>query len=171
MSAGFHCQRCGQFHEELPMAYGAPAPIYYYQVDETERSTRCELYQEHCVIDDQFYFIRGCLEIPVIDSDQVFDWGVWCSLSRESYQMVFDSWNSEDRTALQPLFGWLSTSIPFYEETVNLKSLVHIRSVGIRPFVELEPTNHPLAVEQRQGITLDRIREIAERMLHDDHNF
>jgi hypothetical protein len=43
---------------------------------------------------------------------------------------------------------------------------VHTRPVGERPFVELEPTEHPLAVEQRTGITLDRVREIAATVLH-----
>lgn len=37
---------------------------------------------------------------------------------------------------------------------------------GPRPFIELEPTDHPLAVEQRTGITQDRVREIAEAVLH-----
>jgi hypothetical protein len=31
---------------------------------------------------------------------------------------------------------------------------------------ELEPTEHPLAVEQRTGITMERVREIAERLVH-----
>lgn len=30
------------------------------------------------------------------------------------------------------------------------------------PYVELEPTDHPLAIEQRNGITLDRVKEIEE---------
>lgn len=29
-----------------------------------------------------------------------------------------------------------------------------------------EPTDHPLAVEQRVGITMDRVREIGEALLH-----
>ena len=33
--------------------------------------------------------------------------------------------------------------------------------------IELEPTDHPLAVEQREGITLARVIEFAERVLHD----
>ncbi|MGW1264432.1 DUF2199 domain-containing protein [Streptomyces drozdowiczii] len=33
--------------------------------------------------------------------------------------------------------------------TLNLKTRVHTRPVGDRPFVELEPTDHPLAIEQR----------------------
>ncbi len=30
------------------------------------------------------------------------------------------------------------------------------------PYVELEPTEHPLAIEQRNGITLERVKEIQE---------
>ncbi len=50
--------------------------------------------------------------------------------------------------------------------TLNLKTHVHSRPVGERPYVELEPTDHPLAVEQRTGITVDRVREIAAAVLH-----
>jgi Uncharacterized protein conserved in bacteria (DUF2199) len=49
---------------------------------------------------------------------------------------------------------------------VNLKTHVHTREVGRRPFIELEPTDHPLAVEQRDGITWERVQEIAEQVLH-----
>jgi hypothetical protein len=47
-----------------------------------------------------------------------------------------------------------------------LKTNIHTNPVGVRPFVELEPTDHPLAVEQRNGITLARVQEIAEIILH-----
>ncbi|MEU6845643.1 DUF2199 domain-containing protein [Streptomyces sp. NPDC046716] len=43
---------------------------------------------------------------------------------------------------------------------------VHTRQVGQRPFIELEPTSHALAIEQRTGITMDRVREIAEAVIH-----
>jgi hypothetical protein len=63
-------------------------------------------------------------------------------------------------------FGWLSTSLPLYPETLCLKTNAHTRPLGHRPFIELEPTDHPLAVEQREGITRARVREIAEVLLH-----
>ncbi|MEU3843637.1 DUF2199 domain-containing protein [Streptomyces sp. NPDC028635] len=50
--------------------------------------------------------------------------------------------------------------------TLNLKTHVHTRPIGERPFVGLEPTDRPLAVEQRKGIILDRVRETAEAVLH-----
>jgi hypothetical protein len=50
--------------------------------------------------------------------------------------------------------------------TLNLKTNVHTQPVGLRPLVELEPTDHPLAVEQRDGITVARVQEFAERLLN-----
>jgi hypothetical protein len=61
---------------------------------------------------------------------------------------------------------------------------VHTQPVGVRPTIELEPTEiaraddrarrlhkridgrTPLAIEQELGMTVDRVREIAERLLH-----
>ena len=38
--------------------------------------------------------------------------------------------------------------------------------LGQRPLITLEPTDHPLAVEQREGITMARVQEIAEAAFH-----
>jgi hypothetical protein len=35
-----------------------------------------------------------------------------------------------------------------------------------RPFIELEPTDHPLALEQKNGITVDRVAEIYAYCVH-----
>ncbi len=43
---------------------------------------------------------------------------------------------------------------------------VHSQPVGVRPTVELEHTDHPLAVEQCEGITVARVQAIAEQLLH-----
>jgi hypothetical protein len=97
----------------------------------------------------------------------VFSWGVWVSLSRENFSRTADLWDTPGREAEKPSFGWLTTDLPVYPTaTLNLKTHLHTRPVGERPFVELEPTDHPLAVEQRTGITLDRVREIAASVLH-----
>ena len=42
----------------------------------------------------------------------------------------------------------------------------HGQAVGVRPTIELEPTDHPLAIEQRTGITLAHVQAIAEQLLH-----
>ena len=76
---------------------------------------------------------------------------------------------TEGRENEAPYFGWLSTELPLYgTSTITLKTNVHTRPVGLRPNIELEPTGHPLAAEQRNGITRERVREIAEQLLHPD---
>ncbi|MCX4650312.1 DUF2199 domain-containing protein [Streptomyces microflavus] len=125
------------------------------------------LSSDQCVIKGQHFFIRGLIEIPVIGGEDVFSWGVWVSLSKENFAGALDVWNTEGREAEKPYFGWLSTELALYSEsTTDLKTNAHTRPVGKRPFIELEPTDHPLAVEQRAGIAQDRIREIAIAVLH-----
>jgi hypothetical protein len=93
---------------------------------------------------------------------------VWTSLSRDNFARTLDIWDREGREAEPPMFGWLTVVLPTYEpSTLNLKTMVHTQPLGLRPLVELEPTEHPLAVEQREGITLARVQAIAERLLHE----
>ncbi|MFE2418238.1 DUF2199 domain-containing protein [Streptomyces hokutonensis] len=125
------------------------------------------LSSDQCVIKGRHYFIKGLIEIPVIGSGDPFSWGVWVSLSRDNFARALDMWNTPGREAEKPYFGWLTTELSLYSpSTLNLKTNAHTRPLGRRPFVELEPTDHPLAVEQRTGITQDRVREIAEAVLH-----
>jgi hypothetical protein len=163
---GYTCRCCGQFHAELPMHYGAEAPIQWYAIAPEELERRVVLSKDQCVIDDQFFFIVGNLEIPVIGSKERFSWDVWVSLSDRNFARARELWEQPGRESEPAYFGWLSTALPGYPETVNLKTMVQTRELGRRPSVELEPTDHPLAIEQRDGITMARVQEIAELVLH-----
>ena len=124
---------------------------------------------EQCIIKAEHYFIQGRLVIPVTGAAPVteFDWGVWVSLSRDNFARALSLWTTAGREQEPPYSGWLSTELPVYQpSTLLLKTCVRTQAVGKRPLVELEPTDHPLAVEQRTGITLARVQEIAETLLH-----
>lgn len=161
----FKCSTCDEIHEGMP-TFGARAPLSYYEVPEEERESRCDLGSDHCVIDRQFFFVRGCLEIPVIGESEPFSWGVWVSLSEASFRDWVECYESDKRSQIGPFFGWLNAWLKPYPDTVNLKTMVHLRDNGIRPFIELQPTDHPLAIEQREGITVDRLSVIYARMMH-----
>jgi hypothetical protein len=116
-------------------------------------------------IDDEHFFVLGRLEIPIIDRAEPFRWLVWVSLSEKNFDRMSEIWETAGRAREPPYFGWLSTSLAGYPETVNLKTHVHTRPVGERPYIELEPTDHPLAIEQRDGITIGQVQKIAESIL------
>lgn len=161
------CRRCGERHDGLPMSYGTDAPAYWDPSLAGDESSLLE--QEQCVIKDEYFFVRARLVLPVTDAapGTEFDWGVWVSLSRDNFARALSLWTTPGREREEPYFGWLSTELPLYQpSTLSLKTRVHTQPVGQRPLIELEPTDHPLAVEQRTGITLARVQEIAETLLH-----
>ena len=147
------------------MSYGSAAPAYWREdLGDDERSV---LEDEICIVSAQHYFVRARLLIPVVDADDTFEWGVWVSLSRDNFRRMAEVWSTPGREREPAYFGWLSTDLPTYPVgTLNLKTEVHTQKVGTRPHVVLEPTDHPLAVEQRTGITVRRVQEIAEMVLH-----
>jgi hypothetical protein len=69
MSFRFHCSSCGETHEGMP-TFSADAPLNYYTIPEAERTKRCQLGSDDCVIDEQEYYVRGCIEIPVHGTDE-----------------------------------------------------------------------------------------------------
>jgi hypothetical protein len=149
-------------------SFGANAPLSYYEVPADERAVRCDLGSDDCVIDEKYFFVRGCIEIPVHGEREPFSWGVWVSLSQASHLEWLKYFGETKRSHVGPFLGWLNAWLKPYPDTINLKTRVHLRDEGIRPSIELEPTGHPLAIEQRNGISADRVAELYSIMAHDD---
>jgi hypothetical protein len=163
---GYYCATCGEYHPSPTLDYSVEAPYQWFAIPREEREIRAELTSVQCIIDGQHFFMRGQLELPIIDYPELFVWGVWVSLSEDNFRRATDLWEQEGREHEPPYFGWLCTALPGYPDTLNLETMLHTRPVGDRPFVEVEPTDHPLAVEQKNGITMNRVREIAETVLY-----
>jgi hypothetical protein len=108
-------------------------------VPEHERADRCDLGSDDCVIDQKHFFVRGCLEVPVQGQTEPFIWGVWVSLSEASHLEWLKYFTEAKRAHVAPFFGWLNTWLKPYPNTMNLKTRVHLRDDGIRPYIELEP--------------------------------
>jgi hypothetical protein len=161
----FKCATCDQWHEGMP-SYGADAPLSYLAVPEDERAARCVLGSDQCVIDENLFFVRGCLEIPVQGGESPFVYGVWASIGRDSFVGYLHCYEEAKRAHIGPFFGWLNTELALYPSTGSLKTMVHLRDNGVRPWIELEPTDHPLAVEQREGISVARVAEICAYYEH-----
>ncbi len=147
-------------------SFGATAPLSYFAVPEEERGTRCDLGSDDCVIDGKFFFVRGCIEIPVHGEDEPFSWGAWVSLSEANFHQWIACFGSKKRSHIGPFFGWLNAYFSVYPDTTGLKTQVYLRDDGIRPYIELELTDHPLAVEQHNGISVARVAEIYAHMVH-----
>jgi hypothetical protein len=123
---------------------------------------------DFCVVDGEHFFVRCVLQLPVVGvSGTCFGFGVWATLSKQNFNLYVDTFDSANQGGLGPWFGWFSNRLKGYPDTLSLKCRVTPRKGRERPTIELEPTSHPLAVEQRQGITFDRLLEIYALNGHD----
>jgi hypothetical protein len=159
----YRCATCGEEHEGLP-DIGMHAPDPYLDVPEEERDARTTFTEDRCTVrdeaGDEHYFVRGVISIPVLGHDEPFGLGVWVSQSRANYERYAAN------EPMEPTFGWLVNRLTHFEETTFLlKTRVHFRGGNLRPTIELEPTLHPLAVEQRSGISVERAWAIVHRYL------
>ncbi len=154
----FRCTVCDEVHDALP-DIGADKPDHGWDVAEEERRQRIELTADTCVIDGEHYLIRGVIEIPVHGQPERFGFGVWVSQKRENFLTYIAN---PDSAEIGPFFGWLCTRIAYYaENTLSLKTRAIFRGDNLRPTIELEPTDHPLSIDQRNGITLAKAWEIV----------
>jgi hypothetical protein len=162
------CATCGKSLEAVTdLSFGAP--LQYEEIAEGERGTRATLTSDACTIDGEHFFVRGCLEIPVAGGADKFVWGVWVSLSQPNYLQYLDLFDHRDVPLPAPYFGWLSNRLPIYPDTLLLKTSVQLRPYPDRPAIELEPTDHPLAVHQREGIDAAELERVIHDALHGKH--
>ena len=163
----FMCSACGKEHTEPPhIAHHAPDP--YVQASPEIRARDFTLTSDTCVMKegtDTYFFIRCALLVPIVGIDEPFGWGIWVSLSETNYSRYI-SLPDEDLQHEVPYFGWLMNSLPRYPETYGVKTEVYPQSGNKRPLIELEPGDHPLAIEQRDGISLKRAIELVTPYLH-----
>ena len=161
---GFQCARCGEWHDELPMAFAAEAPAYWEQAGRLSR-LKGALGEEQCEVDGH-YFVRGRIVLPVRDAEGDFEWGVWVSVSEDSYRRIAERWEEEGRERERPYFAYVQTWMGPYPSTLGLEAKLHTRPVGERPLVELAPADHPLVREQHEGIDMARAAELAAAAMH-----
>lgn len=173
------CHTCEEWHTGpiLDVAYDEPI---YWTPEHAKIHTRASLSpgwnvqdagtflnEDYCSIDDEYFFVRGQIRLPIIGTAEDFCWGVWGSLSRENFKIVLKSEDDEKRVKLPPMFSWLSSRIPEYADTVSMKMYMHTQEPGLRPYFELERTDHRLSHEQHAGITPERVKEITRQQVKD----
>jgi hypothetical protein len=126
------------------------------------------LSEDFCVLEGQHFFVRAVLQLPILGGGgQQFGFGVWSTLSRDNFMRYVATFDNGEQDGLGPWFGWFSNRLRGYPDTQNLKCQLYPMSGRQRPRVLLEPTAHPLAVEQQHGITFDRLLDLLAIHGHD----
>lgn len=114
------------------------------------------------------FFIRGLIEIPILETENYFCYGAWTQVSKKDYKKFLKAWvksKREDDTVKEHIYGHFACMmIPIlYPDAYGLQVAICDRSDRAAGFV-LEPTEHPLSLEQHNGITMERVHEIVRAL-------
>jgi len=166
------CGSCEEWHQGPCLDFSYDAPDYW--LDKHEKTNRTAgllpasvrrrrktfLDEDYCAIENENFFVRGIIAVPIIGTAETFRWGVWGSLSRKNFETLVKMDGNAKRTELPSMFSWLSSQIPEYSDTLSLKMQAHIREDDQRPMFELDESKHPLAEEYHHGVTPERLKDI-----------
>lgn len=162
----FICKVCNENHDEWP-ALTYDSPSNYDQLSSDEKLSIGSLKGDLCIItySDQIdRFIRCTMTQRVLDSCQALDYGLWVSLSEESfddYSKNFDNENHQTK-----YFGWLSNDLPGYDFELGIPTTVITRSGNQRPeIIPHEDYGHPFVKDYYKGITVDEAEARIKDML------
>lgn len=150
------CSECGQEHNDWP-AIAWSSPAHYDSLSDEDKTNKSTLSNNFCSIDhgtQSDWFIRCCLDQMVIGNEEPLQYGVWASLSEQSYEDYHAHFNDDSYETMY--FGWLCTNIPEYGKTLTIPLNVIVRSNGQRPIVIPHQTHdHAFVRDYYAGITLE----------------
>lgn len=148
-------------------SYSFGSPWAASQIATEQLGERFKVVNEFAVIDKQ-PFVQGNIPIPVVGRDTPFYWCVWASFSCQDFARAayIRSIPDEYRRPEPDYSGMLATKIGIYPNTLGLNLRIQTRPFGQKHFFGLSSADHPLAIEQRDGISLERLREISELLEH-----
>jgi hypothetical protein len=162
---GMVCKTCGESHKGLfhlgcdsPDQWPEPLDI---RPNSDVLNSQHVVTSDMCILEGEHYFVRGVLELPIVNlPGEKFGYGAWSTLSKPNFDKVVEHFDIGCPPDLGPWFGWFSNRLKGYPDTLNLKCNVLPQPNRQRPLIELHEIDHPLVVEQRNGISIDRLFEI-----------
>jgi hypothetical protein len=160
----FQCPCCGlSFTGVFDIAFDHPDPWPHMSFRESKgegiRVGNDVLDSDFCKFGDHV-FVRGLIQIPILESETPFSFGVWPSLHKENFRSYLQAYNTEEELKIGPCFGWLSNDIPIYGIGSFLQTTVIFQGSGKRPLFEVHDARSPLFDDQQHGISFDRLLDI-----------
>jgi hypothetical protein len=159
------CATCGEEHELLAMEPSYAWPDAYYEVPKKQRKYLTNFSKDDGRIrnaDDteRRHFLRVLLSVPIHGEEHDVAWGLWVEVSDADWERAYDLWDDPKQGDEPPFPARLANALRGYEGTVGLPGRVRLTSPTTAPLFEFDPeVDHPLAREQRAGVSRDRVVE------------
>jgi hypothetical protein len=156
----FVCPTCGKSHDGLQRNFAWKLPDVVWAIPAEQREAAAKCTSDLCQYGER-YFIRCILPVPLLGADDPFNWGVWAEVERPTFERYLEIYEMDAESEPHRL-GRVANAIPGYPE-ISEAMEIHFGKSTERPTLHFTPAcNHPLAKEQREGISGGRYHEILE---------
>ena len=143
-------------------------PFHFDILSEREKNEIAEISEDFCIIhypEQTDRFIRTIFSIPVHDTCETFDYGIWVSLSQESFEDYQNNFKIE--TIERTYFGMICNEIIDYSvTTLGLHVNVQVRKGGIRPEILPHQAGHQLIKDWENGISIEEAEKRIEKAIN-----
>ncbi len=162
----FKCSNCGQVHSDWPaLAFNSPTHFHY--LSDEDKSKNCKLDEDFCEIhrNNQIdRFIRVTLFQKVNNSCKHLQYGLWVSLSEKSYLDYRENFNNQNHGT--GYFGWLSSNVAEYENTLSIPCDVYTKLGNERPeIIPHEDFDHQFVRDYYNGISTNEAETRIQEMI------
>jgi hypothetical protein len=175
--AGFACS-CGETHVGLfPLQMLAPVGWPGSTTAESDEALRMEgdfLSYCYCVREGKYFSVRVRLPLPLEGTREwAFMFTAWVALDRPDFEGYVAARKANTLTQNARAPARLVNRLSTYDDTFRLMGSAYQQNDGGLPYFLTDPqqqdgrNNHPLAIDQRRGISLDRVFEIYAAQAHD----
>jgi len=155
----FVCTVCGQTHDSLP-TWGYRRPDAWLRLTEAEQS-RGQCNDDLCRTPDQQCFVRAVIELQLIGGPEpTFEIGAWVQLAPAAFDRYVDTFKDSNQSRIGRLPAVLSNEVRAFPGSLWLRGILAPQDNLQRPFLLLDPTDHPLGVAQREGVSFAKVLEI-----------
>ncbi|HEY8407408.1 MAG TPA: DUF2199 domain-containing protein [Gaiellaceae bacterium] len=160
----FVCSVCGEHHDQrlLDVRLALPHAIHLLDVD--ARTRRAWLADDFAVLDDERFFVRGLLELPIPGIDDRFAYGSWVEVSMQDFQELMRHWHDDEQ--FDAVECAIANELEPYRDTLGLYATLRATAPDKLPAIELADAAHDLVDAQRRGISVGRSDELAAVVLH-----
>jgi hypothetical protein len=154
------CTHCGRDLAEHEMDIGFQLPDVVWGLPEAERAARTKYSADLCVLDETRHFLRGVVYLPVRGLRDRFGLGLWAEVTKAVFDRYLDIYDT-DATHEPDAYGVLANAPASYESMLGHGVTIHFGLKTQRPTFALNPSDHLLCREQREGISDARLHELV----------
>jgi hypothetical protein len=165
------CAFCGKEHDISDTEPSFRRPDAVISIPPEERGFRVIDDDHACAVRDladtsRQYFLRVLMPFEVAGRSSPCSWGIWVEVSERDHEVTRALWDDPNQHLQPPFFGRLANRIWDYPSTLGLRGWVQLQSPTLIPTFLLEPSDHPLAVEQKDGVTEEKVLQWLQPILH-----